>query len=78
MTDINIDIFNNSVKKILKSMNIKQYAFAEAIGMQPSLFTNKINRCKGRFNLTEILKIAEELAESVEDLATGNIKELAE
>lgn len=67
------DVFCQSVKRLLKELEIKQKDFCYRIGLSESQFANKINNLNGKFNLQEMLKISFELAESIEDLATGNI-----
>lgn len=74
MTDIANRKFCESVKKILKAINLTQKEFAAEIGMDLIRFNQKLNNnCYASFSLSEMLIISRELGESIEDMATGNI-----
>lgn len=65
--------FCRSVKKISKDCGIVQKQLATKIGISCSLFANKINNMGAKFNLLQMYKLSQELCESIENLATGNV-----
>ena len=65
-------VFVASMRKILKQNKIRHKDFAKVLGMNLNSFERKMNHNKTvGFRLDEALRIAYELAESVEDLARG-------
>ena len=67
------NIFCRSVKKISKECGILQKQLAAKIGISCSEFSNKINNLSTKFNLLQMYKLSQELCESIEDMATGNV-----
>ena len=65
--------FCRSVKKISKDCGILQKQLAAKIGISCSEFSNKINNLSTKFNLLQMYKLSQELCESIEDMATGNL-----
>lgn len=65
--------FCRSVKKISKECDIVQKQLAAKIGISCSQFENKINNLGAKFNLLQMYKLSQELCESIENLATGNV-----
>lgn len=65
--------FCRSVKKISKDCGIVQKQLAAKIGISCSQFSNKINNQDSKFNLLQMYKPSQELCESIENIATGNV-----
>ena len=65
--------FCRSVKKISKDCGIVQKQLAAKIGISFSQFSNKINNSGSKFNLLQMYKLSQELCESIENIATGNV-----
>ena len=67
------ETFCISVKSICKDCGILQKQLAAKIGISHSQFQNKINNLGAKFNLLQMYKLSQELCESIENLATGNV-----
>ena len=65
--------FCGSVKKISKKIGVVQKQLAAKIGISCSHFANKINNDGSKFNLLQMYILSQELCESIEDMATGNV-----
>lgn len=67
------NIFRINVTKILKSMRMTRLEFARKIGFNEKTFTNKM-AIDRKFNLCELLWIADELGEYLEDLCRDDFE----
>lgn len=67
------ETFCRSVKRICKDCGIVQKQLAAKIGISQSQFQNKLNNLGAKFNLLQMYKLSQELCESIENLATGNV-----
>ena len=65
--------FCRFVKKISKESGIAQKQLAAKIGISCSQFSKKINNQSSKFNLLQMYKLSQELCESIENIATGNV-----
>lgn len=68
-----LDMLRKNIRYILKSIGVTQKDFAQAIGMTTGQLNNKMNAGRD-FSVYEVIKIADELGEYVEDMCKGKIK----
>jgi predicted transcriptional regulator len=65
--------FCSNVKKIMRENKISQKQMADCLGLSISNFTSKLNCTYAKFNLEEAILISKQLAESIDDLISGDL-----